>query len=285
MTRLIRNAPQTEWAAARTLASDGSAPSRHWRRHHPARASGTRRQLLQAVRRQRDLEPRRRHRRHRLPLAGLCDHPQPAPDRAGRGRATAAVAAVLAPGGRDHRSPRPPPPDGRRERVASRHHPRRRGRRARTPGCAAGTRCRGRRRGDHLHRRCAVSAGVGRHVAARHVRGDLRQLGADVHAGHRPLRRSRTGERAPVEHRTGRQHLRRPTARSAADRRDVLAPVLRRRSDVRDLCGADLADPGGPTSNWGNHHRTAVHGRPSSPMGFAGSGATTCCAHSRSCSG
>ena len=91
-------------------------------------------ELSQALRRHDDLQPRRRRGRHRLPVAGVGDHPQPAADRPRRRRPAPAVAAVHAARRRHHRPQRPAPVDGRRQRGPRRADRGRRGRRARPPG-------------------------------------------------------------------------------------------------------------------------------------------------------
>ena len=198
------------------------------------------RELPQAVQRERDLEPRRRHRHGRLSVAGVGRHPQPPPDLARTGRRSAAVARVLTAGGRDHRPRRSPAVDGEHGRLPFRAGRRRRAGGARPTGLAARPGRRLRRRRDRvgaLHRR------RDRHPAARHGRGAAGQRGADDHAGDRPGGGARTGERTAVERRGRRQHVRRSPVR-LTPAGSVVRPAVRRRCrHLPRRCGARRDDP------------------------------------------
>ncbi len=125
---------------------------------------------------------------------------------------------------------------------SARDHALHRVRRPRPPGCAPASR-RGRRRRPQPSRPTPpCTCWCSRQPCCSACGGDLRQLGADLHAVDRPRRPSREGERPPVERRIRGQHLCRATAGGAPDRRGVLAALLRRRRDVRGLGPADLAD-------------------------------------------
>ena len=77
-------------------------------------------ELRQALLGEHDLEPRRRHRHHRLPVVGIGGHPQSAADLPRRGGAATPVAAVQPACWCDHRSPRPQAADGRVEARSAR---------------------------------------------------------------------------------------------------------------------------------------------------------------------
>ena len=175
-------------------------------------------ELSQAVHGEHDLQPRRRRRAHRLSVAGVGGHPQPDPDRPRRRGAAAAVAGVHPAGRRDHRSRRPPHVDGVVERARAPCSPSA----SRSP-CSAGR--------DALPAPDDVGRRVDRDtdtilyvviVLATLLLGIAEVLYDNsaqtfmpsiVHADE-----SGTGQRADVERRAGRQHVRRPAARSPADR-------------------------------------------------------------------
>ena len=240
-------------------------------------------ELPQAVRGDDDLQPRRRRRRHRLPVAGLGDHPQPAADRPRRRRPAPAVAAVHAAGRRHHRPQRPAPADGRRQRGPVRAHRRRR----RSPcssarDVAAGAR---RRRPGRRHRVVPVR---GRCSSRRCCSGRARC--STTTAPRRSCRRSstterpRAGQRADVLGRDRRQPVRSARRSPACCCHRVRPAVRLRRRDVRRRRpGSCSPSPPRRRPVGGRRRRRApaVQGR-SWPRASAGCGTTTCCARSPS---
>ena len=180
------------------------------RRRQPGGPEATARaQLLQVVLGEHDLEPRRRCRSHRLPLAGVGGHAQPDPDRSRRRGAAAAVAGVHPARRRHHRSPRSPHADGLVERGAHRPHAGRGVRRAQPAGHAPRPGRRRRRDDRDPDQHDPVRRHHPRHTADGDRRGVVRQLRADLHALDRPHGTPGEGERAHVERRARHQHVHR----------------------------------------------------------------------------
>ena len=121
-------------------------------------------QLPPALRRGDDLQPRRRSRPRRLPVAGVGDHPQPVADLPDRRRPAAALAALRVAGRSADRPSRSSPADDRSPTRPGRGHGVRGDRRGLPRRRPPRT---GRARRRRLDRRLAVRLRARRHVPAR----------------------------------------------------------------------------------------------------------------------